>query len=139
MSLRVQMRDFGRSQKIVKVGVRQLRRHSHCRDIAAVNQSLLGRNGPHETAVEILRAEGAEGGGRVLQDGARVQQSLIEAKSVDERFQCLAHRAPGRHGIDLSVDVGIAIVGRSDVGAHGSDATAVHFQQQSACIANADA
>jgi hypothetical protein len=98
-----------------------------------INASCAG-SGPREAMVEVLGRVGAEGGRRILQHRARMQQPLVERQRVDEGLERGAGRALGQHAVDLSRDGVVAEVGRADHRAH------LHgrcIEQQSARVGHA--
>ena len=97
-------------------GLRQSCRHGDGRDVAALQQRILRGDRPFETAVEVLGAVGAEGGGRVFENRAWVQQALVEPEAVDEGLERGAGRAFRGGRVDLPVDGVVEVVGRADPG-----------------------
>ena len=115
------------SQKLVEIGLPELRGNPDRRNVAAANQSVLGGDGADEIAIEVFRREGAERSGRVAQDGARVQHALIESQRVDEWLERGTRGALGEDAVDLAVNFLILVIGRAHPGLDGHVAV-VHQQ-----------
>ena len=127
-------RDAGHFQEIVQVGPVQLGRDRDGGHVSAADQGVLRGDGADEAAVEVLRAEGAERGGRVLEHGERMQDALVERQAVDEGLQGRTRRTLGLGSIHLAEDVRIEVIRRSH---HGLDLHAGGVEQQGGGVVHA--
>jgi hypothetical protein len=59
----------------------------HGGDIAAAAQRVIGRDRPHEFALEILRVVIPEDHRPIGQQGARMDEPLFEGEAIDKRLQ----------------------------------------------------
>ena len=84
---RRQIGDATALQQVVEAGASQSRGHRYGGYIAAADQRLLRADRANKTAVEIFRAERAEGGRCILQHGRWMEHALVECQRIDEGLQ----------------------------------------------------
>src|SRR6516225_6541306 len=71
-----------------------------------------------EIEIEILRRVAAEADGTILDQRIGVNEAVLEAEPIDERFEGRAGRAQRRSHVDLSGAPRVEIVSRGDACEH---------------------